>query len=315
MLLIPDVSEFQTGATAPNWPGIKSQNGGAASIRVGYGNAHLDKMFVSNKTALQSNGFTWALLYHYVVAGQDITSQAQAFCNWIGSGQLKSWMRPCIDLEEGSGDQSGRAATWLSYVDNFFGLSSLPLNKRSWLYSGDSFASAHGLTAICNSARHTWIAKYSSSPPSNPFTLWQSTDGSVGSNIFNWSGCGKIDTSVYGSSIAALQSATYSATNPNPTEVPDMVPAVAHWTDPQGNVNHYHARIDPSPNSDDLQYMGPDTNFTWVNIAGSNAASGVSISVSLSGEKVICYLNQAGHVAQYVSAPGGGAWTWQDLGA
>src|SRR5262249_22645221 len=43
---LPDVSEFQSPASgnAPNWAGIKSQNGGAAIIRVGYGNAHLDGM-------------------------------------------------------------------------------------------------------------------------------------------------------------------------------------------------------------------------------------------------------------------------------
>jgi hypothetical protein len=34
---LPDVSEFQSPASgnAPNWAGIKSQNGGAAIIRVG----------------------------------------------------------------------------------------------------------------------------------------------------------------------------------------------------------------------------------------------------------------------------------------
>jgi hypothetical protein len=44
---LPDVSEFQSPASgnAPNWAGIKSQNGGAAIIRAGYGNAHLDGMF------------------------------------------------------------------------------------------------------------------------------------------------------------------------------------------------------------------------------------------------------------------------------
>ena len=38
---LPDVSEFQSPASgnAPNWPGIKSQSGGAAIIRVGYGDA------------------------------------------------------------------------------------------------------------------------------------------------------------------------------------------------------------------------------------------------------------------------------------
>ena len=53
---LPDVSEFQSPAsgTAPNWAGIKSQNGGAAIIRVGYGNAHLDGMLVSNRSTIKS---------------------------------------------------------------------------------------------------------------------------------------------------------------------------------------------------------------------------------------------------------------------
>lgn len=311
MLLIPDVSEFQTGATAPNWAGIKAQNGGAGIIRVGYGNAHLDTRFVSNKNGLQNNNFRWALLYHYLRQDQDALAQAQQFCSWIGSGQLKPWMRPCLDLEEGSGDQSGRAATWFSYVDNFFGLSSLPLNKRSWLYTGDTFGQSHGLTGICNSARHTWIAKYSATEASLPHTLWQCTDGVNGIHITSWSGAGKCDTSVTGLTLTQLvENSTGTSTAED-----DMIPAVALWTDAQGVLHKYHARIDPNPNSDHIQYMGPDTNFHWVNIAGSNAATGVSMVVSPAGEKTICYQNTGGHTCQYTSAPGGQPWVWQDLGA
>ena len=53
---LPDVSEFQSPASgnAPNWAGIKSQNGGAAIIRVGYGNSHLDGMLVSNRARIKS---------------------------------------------------------------------------------------------------------------------------------------------------------------------------------------------------------------------------------------------------------------------
>ena len=56
---LPDVSEFQSpaGGNAPNWAGIKSQNGGAGIIRVGYGNAHRDAMLVPNRVAIKSLKF------------------------------------------------------------------------------------------------------------------------------------------------------------------------------------------------------------------------------------------------------------------
>jgi hypothetical protein len=268
-------------------------------------------MFVSNKTSLQNNNFQWALLYQYLRQDQDANAQAQAFCNWIGSGQLKPWMRPCLDLEEGSDDQSSRAGAWFSYVDKFFGLAGLPLSKRSWLYTGDSFGQAHGLIGICNSARHTWVAKYSSTPPALPHSLWQSTDGISGTNITSWSGCGKIDTSITSLTLSQLIAASTGSAS---TAEDDVIPAIAHWIDPAGDELIYHARIDPSPTSDDLQYMGQDTNYGWVNITGSNAASGVSMDITPSGRVRICYQNTSGHTAQYYRDPGGSTWNWQDLG-
>jgi hypothetical protein len=67
---LPDVSEFQSPASgnAPNWAGIKSQNGGAAIIRVGYGNAHLDGMLVSNRATIKSLKFGFCGLYQYLRA-------------------------------------------------------------------------------------------------------------------------------------------------------------------------------------------------------------------------------------------------------
>ena len=56
---LPDVSEYQapSSGNAPNWAGIKAQNGGAAIIRVGYGDAHLDGMLVSNRAKIKSLKF------------------------------------------------------------------------------------------------------------------------------------------------------------------------------------------------------------------------------------------------------------------
>lgn len=203
---MPDVSEFQTASagSAPNWAGIKKHNGGAAIIRVGYGNAHLDHMFVSNYTALKANKFPFIGLYHYVVAGQDIASQAKAFCAWIGpASAIFPGTVFMMDLEEGGGNQSSRANAWLNAVDHFYGLDKLTLDRRSWLYSGQSFAVSQGLAPIFNSARRTWVASYKATESNLlPHTLWQSTNGQVGANITSWAGAGRCDTSIGHHSVA-----------------------------------------------------------------------------------------------------------------
>jgi Glycosyl hydrolases family 25 len=197
---LPDVSEFQSPASgnAPNWAGIKSQNGGAAIIRVGYGNGHLDGMLVPNRAAIKSQGFGFCGLYQYL--------RANAFIDWIGPS-LNEGEIPVLDLEEGAGDQSGRASQWLSIIDAAYGLTSLPLGQRSWLYSGQDFAISAGLAPIFNSDRRTWVAAYQSSEAGLlPHTLWQSTNGQVGANRTNWSGCGFVDTSIYHGTLASLSS-------------------------------------------------------------------------------------------------------------
>jgi hypothetical protein len=203
---LPDVSEFQAPANgnAPGWAGIKSQNGGAGIIRVGYGNNHLDAMLGSNRAAIKSAGFGFCGLYQYLREGQDPLSQANAFIDWIGPN-LNRGEIPILDLEEGSGDQSSRANQWFGVIDAAYGLTSLPLSQRSWLYSGQDFAISAGLSPIFSSARRTWVAAYQSSPAGLlPHTLWQSTNGQVGANRTSWSGCGFVDTSIYQGTLASL---------------------------------------------------------------------------------------------------------------
>ncbi len=176
---LPDVSEFQapSSGNAPNWAGIKSQNGGAAIIRVGYGDAHLDGMLVSNRAKIKSLKFGFCGLYQYLVASQDAASQARAFINWIGPN-LNEGEIPMLDLEEGSGNQSPRANEWFGIIDAEYRLTALPLSQRSWLYSDQSFAVSAGLSPIFNSARRTWVAAYQASAAGLlPHTLWQSTNG------------------------------------------------------------------------------------------------------------------------------------------
>ena len=226
--LLPDVSEYQTGPSTPDWAGIKKQNGGAGICRVGYGHSHLDHMFVSNYTAMKHQRFSFTGLYQYIVAGQDITAQARAFCAWIGPPSAIAPGTVLIaDLEEGGGDQLGRANAWLGHVDHYYGLDRQPLPARSWLYAGASFAADHGLTPIFASQRHTWVAAYSAAEPRLGHTLWQSTDGSAGSHITAWAGCGRIDTSVYHGTLTQLAAAGWPrpGTHPARPETP-ATPAI-----------------------------------------------------------------------------------------
>jgi len=208
-LLLPDVSEFQSPASgnAPNWAGIKTQNGGAAVIRVGYGNGHLDKMLVSNRAKIKSLKFPFCGLYQYLRANQDAASQARAFIGWIGP-TLNPGEIPILDLEEGDGNQSARAAAWFAVVDTAYHLSSLPLNERSWLYSGESFAEEHGLADEFAGARHTWVAAYRATEPTLGHTLWQSTNGTTGAHITSWPGAGRCDTNLYHGTLAQLAALT-----------------------------------------------------------------------------------------------------------
>jgi len=124
-----------------------------------------------------------------------------------GSAPHPLWPRGTVfilDLEEGSGDQAPRAMAWHNTVDTFYGLNDNPLNERSWLYSYTSFVTSHNLAVIFASNRHTWIAAYQNSPPAIGHTLWQSTDGQNGSNITNWPGCGRCDTSQHNGNLDTL---------------------------------------------------------------------------------------------------------------
>ena len=220
-LLLPDVSEFQSPAdgNAPDWAGIKARNGGAAIIRVGYGNAHLDKMLVSNRATIKSLKFGFCGLYQYLRANQDVHSQANAFIGWIGP-HLNEGEIPILDLEEGAGDQSGRAAQWFGIIDAAYGLASLPLDRRSWLYSGQSFAVDAGLAPVFNSTRHTWVAAYRASEAGLlPHTLWQCTNGKAGAHITDWPGAGRCDTSLYHGTLAQL--AATASGGPAPAPAPE----------------------------------------------------------------------------------------------
>jgi len=198
-LLLPDVSEFQPGA---DLVGIKKLNGGAAILRACYGTSHPDATFAPHRATAARLGYGFTGLYQYLTAAQDPAAQAHKFVQMIG--HLAPHEVPILDLEEGAGNQAGRAAAWFSVVDEALGLATLPLSKRSWLYSGEAFAEERGLGPIFASARHTWVAAYRNTEPTLGHTLWQSTNGVVGSHITSWPGAGRCDTNVYHGTLPQL---------------------------------------------------------------------------------------------------------------
>jgi hypothetical protein len=196
-VLLPDLSEFQLNA---DMAGIKHANGGAAIIRACYGTSHSDHVFGRLRPDAHKAGFPFLGIYQYLRAGQDVAAQAHAFTAIVG--KLAPHEIPVLDLEEGTGNQAGRAAEWLALVG-------VTLGKRPWLYSGLSFAQTHGLAPVFDGPEvHTWVAAYGSQEPALGHTLWQSTNGQVGANITGWPGAGRCDTSIYHGSLAELAALT-----------------------------------------------------------------------------------------------------------
>jgi len=198
-LLLPDFSEFQPGADMAS---VKRMNGGAVILRAAYGTSHPDATFAPHRAAAARLGYGFTGLYHYITAAQDAATQAHAFVRLVG--KLGAHEIPVLDLEEGTGNQSARAAAWFGVVDEAFGLTRMPLNKRSWLYSGESFAGSSGLGPVFAGARHTWVAAYRSTEPTIGHTLWQSTNGLVGSHVTSWPGAGHCDTNLYHGTLTQL---------------------------------------------------------------------------------------------------------------
>jgi hypothetical protein len=202
-LLLPDPSEWQPSA---DMAGIKRLNGGAAIVRLAYGTSHPDVH--GERMRRDAAGFPFLGLYQYIVAGQDIKAQAAVFCGLIG--KLAAHEIPVADYEEGDGNQAARFTTWADIVETRTG-------QRPWLYSGGSYASTHGLAGFFNGSRyHTWVAAYGNTEPTLGHTLWQSTDGKVGTHRTSWPGAGFCDTSVYHGTLTQLAVLIRAGTAPPP---------------------------------------------------------------------------------------------------
>ena len=200
MLHLPDVSEFQPNV---DWAQVVGHNGGAAIIRALYGTSHVDKAWYNGarRADAHKKGMRALGIYQYLVKSQDALAQAQAFVNLVGTLQPGEFA--VLDLEEGDGDQSSRAQTWLDFVDSKL---TYPGYNGAWLYSGQSFFKTQGLLPIANSSRHTWVASYGSVEPTDvPHTLWQHTEKEA------WPGIGTCDCSIFNGDLDGLVAKVYTA--------------------------------------------------------------------------------------------------------
>lgn len=182
-----DISEWQTSFDADAY--LKS--GRKVIIARAHSGYRADKMMPARRDYLRSKGFTAVGHYQYLAKDRDAAQQAREFMAVLG--QLKPNEFPILDLEEGSGNQSGRAQAWFKVVDPWCGF-------QATLYSSESmFVSQLGGTPSWGK-RPIWIAAYRNSyspsaagEPKAPHTFWQYSDrasfpglsGGVDGNIFH----------------------------------------------------------------------------------------------------------------------------------
>lgn len=160
-IYMADISEFQSNIDAPTYLGARQ----CVICRAHNGNRP-DNMMPVRRNYLRGYPFVAIGWYQYLVANRDPAAQANDFVATVGALMANEY--PVLDLEEGGGDQSGRAQAWFNVVDVWAGF-------PATLYSGDSFFRTQlGGTARW-AGRPCWVAAYGQSEPTQPHTLWQYT--------------------------------------------------------------------------------------------------------------------------------------------
>lgn len=199
-VLLADVSEFQPNVADAAYLAWSK----AIVIRAAYGTRTDRAWFGGQRRALlHAGGAKFTGIYQYLRADQDAAAQARAFCSLVGV--LQPGEKMICDLEEGSGNQSGRWKAWAQVVRDSLG-------DDPWLYSGLFFASAHGLAPV------QWVAAYQRTEPSPAHTLWQFTDA------FAVPGVGTCDCSLFHGTIDQLAALAHGGTQPVP-------PPPGSWTE------------------------------------------------------------------------------------
>jgi len=173
-LIFADVSEWQGSI---DWSAYVRAGHPAASVRA-YNGSRADSYFGpdarsghrGNRALFWAAGGQALGIYAYLVDVPElpVADQANGFCDTVGALRAGEW--PILDLEEGPGDQSGRASAWRQVVHARLGVD-------PWLYTGLDFYRTRNLAAAGFAPGRLIIADYSAAEPGDPaHAAWQFTD-------------------------------------------------------------------------------------------------------------------------------------------
>lgn len=180
-LILNDVSEHQKRI---DWPAHRA--GRQAVILRAHNGNRADTLFPENRAGAAPMRLVG--LYQYLVESRDAAEQAREFVATVRSLGANEW--PILDIEVGS-NYAARARAWLAVVEPALG-------RRAWVYSGDSYWRTTDLAAAVGD-RCRWVARYSTTAPVTPHTLWQRSSSARAPGV-----AGAVDESVYAGTLDQL---------------------------------------------------------------------------------------------------------------
>lgn len=170
-----DVSKWQGSV---NWQSVKEANIAFAFARATYGSTEVDSEFNSNWQAMKEAGIIRGP-YHFFVAADDPTAQADLFISTVGSLDRND-LPPVIDIEADSGTSSTLVAdvqTWLDLVEE-------KLGRKPIIYTSPSYWNEYMTNDF--GGYPLWVAEYGVSAPKSvngwsTWSFWQySQSGDLG---------------------------------------------------------------------------------------------------------------------------------------
>ena len=170
-----DVSKWQSNV---NWQSVKEAGIAFAFARATYGNTEVDSEFKTNWQGMKEAGIIRGP-YHFFVAADDPTAQANLFINTVGSLDSDD-LPPVLDVEADSGTCSTLVTgvqTWLDVVEQ-------KLGRRPIIYTAPSYWNEYMTGGF--GSYPLWVAEYGVSAPKSvngwdAWTFWQySESGNVG---------------------------------------------------------------------------------------------------------------------------------------
>lgn len=193
-----DVSEFQPDVNDAKYLAWSK----AMGIRAAFGDAHDDGAWYggARRQALHDGGVRFLSIYHFLVAGQDGTAQANALHDLVGP--LRKGEVLVADFEQG---EKSMLTAWYNRMTAL----GYP-RQHLWTYTGLWFGGQQGALPV------EWIAAYQAAEPTSPHTLWQFSES------FAVPGVGTADCSVFHGTIDELAALAYGGTPP--VTAPGMAP-------------------------------------------------------------------------------------------